>query len=154
MTLSARLQKVGAAPTAGGQHDAAAGGDVGGLDHGPVHRAQEAVARHLRHQRQVHVEEARLPGVDAVAQVRIGLVRSAEADGFGLRQRAIERRTRGGAGEDADLKFTAGLVLGDGAFGQGERNRFGRASRGEPAETNGLAVLDHGGCFGRGEEWK
>ena len=97
----------------GCEHDAAARGQVAGLHHGPMHRPQEAVAGGLRHQRQVHVEEARLAGVDARAQSRVGLVRRAKADGVGLGQRAIERRAGGSAGEHADLEFASGLVLGD-----------------------------------------
>ena len=97
----------------GGQHDAAAGGDIARFHHGHIHRTEEAVARHLRHQRQVHVEEARLAGVDAVAQVGIGLVGRAETDRLGFGQRAIERRAGRGAGQDADLELLPGIVRGD-----------------------------------------
>ena len=43
----------------GGQHDAAARREIGGFHHRHIHRTEEAVARHLRHQREVQVEEAR-----------------------------------------------------------------------------------------------
>ena len=138
----------GRASHRGCEHDAAAGGQVAGLHHGPMHRAQKAVARHLRHQRQVHVEEAGLAGVDARAQTpESDLVGRAEADGVGLGQRAVERGAGGSAGEHADLKLAAGLMLRDGPLGDGRGDGFGRAGRSEAAEADGLAVLDQRGSL-------
>ncbi len=85
------LAECGRRADRGGQHDAAARRDVGCFHHGPVHGTQEAVAHGLRQHRQVHVEEARLAGVDALAQDGVGLVRRAETDRLGLGQRAIQR---------------------------------------------------------------
>src|ERR1022692_1627866 len=173
MTLSAMLQKVGAAPTpevstlpppavisaasttdSGGEYDAPAGGDIGGFPHGDGHRTEEAVARHLRHQREVEVEEARLSRVDAVAQVAVGLIGRTKLDGLCFGEGAIERRAGRGAGQDTNLELLPGIMGSDGAFGNRQRNRFGRAGRGESAETDVLSMVDQRGGFGRGKYGK
>ncbi len=88
-----------------------------------------------------------MPGVDAVAQVGVGLIGRAEVDGLRLGQRAVQRRAGGGAGQHADLELAPGVVFGGGACGDRQRNRFRRAGRGESAETDGLPVLDQSGSF-------
>ena len=138
----------------GGQHDSPARRDVGRLHHRHIHRTQEAVARHLRHQRKVQVEEARLPRVDAVAQVGVRLVGRAKLHRLRLRQRAIERRTRRGAGQDTNLELLAGIVRGDRAVGNRHRNRLRRAGRRESAEPDILSVVDQGSSFGCGKNRK
>ena len=119
-----------------------------------MHRTQKAVAGGLRHQRQVHVEEARLSGIDARTQRRVGLVRRAEADGVGLGQGAVERRAGGGAGQHADLKFASGLMLGSGTLGNGHRDGFRRTGRSEAAKADGLAVPDQRGSLLGRKNWK
>ena len=75
--LACHVAEGGRGAHCGGEHDAAARGEVGGFHHGQIHRPEEAVASHLRHQRKVQVEEARLAGVDA----RAGWHRSGKACG-------------------------------------------------------------------------
>ena len=104
----------GSGADAGGEKDLAIHRDIGGLDDGPVELAEESVADVLRQQRKVHVEEVRLAGVDAGAQVLVGLIGRAELDGVRLGECAIERGAGGGAGDDADLEIAARLVFGDG----------------------------------------
>ena len=131
------------------EHDAAARSDVASFHHRPVHRPQEAVAHNLRQHGKVHIDKARLASVDGRAQRGIRLIRSAEADGSGLGQRAIERRSGGSAGQHADLELAARLVFLPGAPGDPERDRLGRAGRREAAETYRLAVLDVAGSLFR-----
>ena len=127
------------------EHDASAAGQVAGFHDGPMDFTEKAVAHGLRQQRQMHVDEAHLAGVDLRAQQRVGLVRSAEADGLGVGEGGIERPAGGCAGEDADLELAAERVFLFGAFGERAGNGLGSASRREAAETDGFAVLDEGG---------
>jgi hypothetical protein len=138
----------------GSQQDTAASRKVGRFHYGHVHGAQKAVARDLRHQGKVQVEEARLSRIDAVAQVAIGLVRRAKLHGPRFGQRAIERRAGGGAGQDADLELPPGIVSGDGTFRNRQRDRLRHARRGESAESHVLSVLDEGSSFGCGKNRK
>ena len=140
--LSATRQNVGVAPTEEVSDDRAVVGDVGGLEDGPGELAEEAVAHVLRQHAQVHVEEAGLAAVDALPQVRVGLVGRAPRNGVGARQLAVERRAGGGAGDDADLERPAGVVLRLGAAGDGLGNDLGGAGGGEAAEADRLAMLD------------
>jgi hypothetical protein len=104
----------------------------------------------------VHVEEMRLAGVDAGAQVLVRLIGRAELDGIGLGEGAVERRAGGGTGDDADLEIAAGGVFGLGFFRDGGGDDFGGTGGGETAEADDLVVLDEcGGFFGSedGERW-
>ena len=147
----------------GGEDDGPVVVDVGGLEDGPGELAEEAVAHVLRQHAQVHVEEAGLAGVDALAQVRVGLVGRAPRNGVGARQFAVQRRAGGGAGDDADLERPAGIVLRLRPAGDGLGDDLGGASGGKAAEADRLAMLDerrgfigreHGEgearCFGMG----
>ncbi len=100
----------------------------------------------------MHVEEMRLAGVDAFAQVLVGLIGRAELDGIGPGEFAIERGAGGGAGDDADLEVPAGGVFGAGLGGDGGGDDFGGAGGGESAEADHLVVLDEGGGFVGGED--
>src|SRR3954454_18976679 len=119
-----------------------------------MYRAKEAVSHRLRHQGQVHVEEAWLAGVAPIAKFSVRLIGRAKADGIGLRQGAIERRSGGGSRQYADLEIAAGAVLAFGALCNRGGNHLRRAGRSESAKPNGLAVLNHGGRFVGGENWK
>src|SRR5208283_1034543 len=124
-----------------GQDNSAARGHVAGLDNRPIDRPEESIADGLRHHRQVHVEESRIAGIDTGAQVRVRLIGCAEADGIGFRQCAVKRRTRRGAGENADLERLAALVSRLGALRDCGGNRFRRPRRSESAEANSLSVF-------------
>jgi hypothetical protein len=148
------VAKGGCGADGGGEDDPAPGGHVTGFHDGPIHVAEKAVAGDLRHQGEVHVAKGGLALVDAVAEVVVGLVGRAETDGAGFGEGAVEGRTGGGAGKDADLEGTAGIVFDRGRVRQCEWDGFGRAGRSESAETDSFAVPDHGGSFGRGKNRK
>ncbi len=107
-----------------------------------MHRAQESVAHVLRHHRKVHVGELGAAFIDALAQIRVRLVGSAEADGLGLRQGAVQRFAGGSAGQNADLKGFASGVKFLGVGGDGSGDVLGRASGGKAAESDCLFVFD------------
>jgi len=119
-----------------GQDNSAARGHVASLDNRPFNRPEESIADGLRHHRQVHVEESRVAGIDTSAQVRVRLIGRAEADGIGVCQCAVKRRTSGGAGDDADLERCAALMCCFGAIGDRSWYRFRR-----PAAVNPLKPI-------------
>lgn len=71
-------------------HDPPTRSDIGSLDNGHIDRSEESIACHLRHGVEVEVEETRLPGVDAVAQVGVGLIGYAELDRLCFGQRSVQ----------------------------------------------------------------
>ena len=134
-------------PNAGGQHNASAGREVGRFNYRYIHGTEEAVPRHLRHQRQMQVEEAGLPGVDAIAQIGISLVWRAKTHRSRFGECAIERWAGGSAGQDANLEFLAGTMGGVSAFRDRQRDCLRRAGRSESAESHVLPVLDERRSF-------
>ncbi len=73
--LLGKIAEGGGRADRGGEDDAAARGKIGCLDYRDIHGSQEAITGDLRHHRQVEIEEeTRLSGVDAVAQIGVGLV--------------------------------------------------------------------------------
>ena len=58
----------------------------------------------------MQVEEARLARIDAVAQIGVRLVRRSELDGLRFSERAIERRSGRGAGQDPNLELLPGIM--------------------------------------------
>jgi hypothetical protein len=61
----------GCGSDAGGEQDFSIHRDIGGLDDGPVHLPEESVADVLRKQGEMHVEETRLSGIDAGAEILV-----------------------------------------------------------------------------------
>ena len=131
----------------GGGHDAAAVGDIAGLNHGAVQAPQVAVPDLLLNHGEVQVEKAHLARVDGFAEQREALVRRPETDGLGRGQRAVKRRPRGGAGQHSNAEIAPGLVFLGCAGGDGHRHNLCRARGRESAKPNGVAVLYEGGCF-------
>src|SRR5208337_4552026 len=132
----------------------ATGRDVGGLDHGPVDRAEEPVADVLRQGRQMEVEEGYLAGVDQRTKRRVALVGRAKADGLRVGERAVDGWAGRSTGKDADLEGVAGGVVGYRALGQSDRHHLSGAGRGESAEADGLAVLNQRRGFLSGQNRK
>jgi len=131
----------------GGEGDFAVGGDAGGLDDGPLKFAEHAAAHGRLQGGKVQIEETGFALVDLAAERRVGLVGRAPGDGLGLGERAVEGRSGGGAGDDADLERPAGGVFGLGAGGDRQRDDFTRAGGGETAETDRVAMVNEGGRF-------
>ena len=98
---------------------------------------------------QVDVHVFHFAGVDALAGLGIGLIRQPQMNAAGHGERAVELRTGGGAGEDADLEFLSAQVgVGDAAC-QRQGHGLGIAGAGESAHADLMAMLDErGGLFG------
>jgi hypothetical protein len=136
------------------EDDASAGRHVAGLNHGPVHGPEEAVADYLRQHRKVHIDEARAAGIDPRPQVRIRLVRRTETDSIRARQRAIQRWSCRCSRQDSNLKLTPGGVFCFCFLGKGGGNCFGCSGGSEAAETYRLPVLNMTSCFFGGKKRK
>jgi len=73
----------------------------------------------------MEVEKAGFARVDGFAQVGVGLVGGAEADGFSFCERPVKGRAGGCAGDDADLKGAVGGVFHLGTLSDGGRDFLG-----------------------------
>ena len=81
-----------------------------------IELAQKSVLHKLRYMAQVDVHVFHFAGVDALARLRIRLVRQPQMNAARHGERAIELRAGGRAGEDADLKLLSTQVgVGDAA---------------------------------------
>ena len=116
--------------------------DAGHLNHRDVERTEETLPRHRRDLAQVHVEIVHLAAVDAVAHVRIGIVRQAVFDAVDLGQRAVEFGPGRCAGPDGHLERPAGFVFGLDTSGKRQRNGLGIAGAGEAAHADGVVRFD------------
>jgi len=115
--------------------------------------SQEPVADLLRERRKVHVEKARLAGVDRGTEMLVRLVGRPPGDRFGQGEFAVKRLPGRGTGHHTDLERASRLVLRLRALCQRRRNGFGSAGRGEPAEANRVVVVDQCGRFIGGHQF-
>ena len=125
------------------EDDFAVGGDVGRLYDGVVDFAVKAIAHLLSHLREMTVEVVHVMAVDAFAQVRDVLIRSAHVDGVGAREGAVDEVACRCSGEKIDLERAAGFML---AFSLGRKSLsdyFRRPGGGKTRKTQGVAILNH-----------
>src|SRR4051794_29057195 len=102
---------------------------------------KESVADILRQAREMHVEELSLASIDTFAEVRVGLIRRAETDGFGACESAIERAAGRCPGDDIDFERPPCSVLRLRADGNGAGDGLGRSSGRKTAHSDGLAIF-------------
>ena len=145
------LAKGGGRAHGGGQGNFARIRHLARLRDGPMDGAEKTVADRLRYLGEVHVKEFCPSLVDALAQIRIVLVRGPEEDGVRPRQLPIQRMAGGCARNHADAEGLAGVVQ----LGRVSRDRLGnllgRARGGEAAEGQGLTVLYLNRSLGSGQ---
>ena len=122
-----------------------------GFDDCGLNTRDKAIAHIHCGMRKVHIVVARFLRINVFAQIRIGLIRRAIADGVCLREHSVCRSRSRSSGEKIYLKRASGGVFRIRLFGKCARNGFGGAGSGEAAETDIFAVPDKGGCFFRSE---
>ena len=93
------------------EDDFAVGGDIGGFDDGPIHFSVETVASFLRHFREVTVVVMAIVGVDALTKVGHVLVRCAEIERIGTRERTVDMVGGRSARKEVDFERTAFSML-------------------------------------------
>ena len=91
----------------GRRNQAPVGQHAGHLHHRHIELAQKTEPDKLRHVREVDVHVLHLPGIDALAAGRVGLVGHAHFNAADLGQRAVQLWRRGGARPQADLERLA-----------------------------------------------
>ena len=97
----------------------------GDFDQRDIELAEESILDELGDMAEMDVHVIHFARVDALAGFRIGLIRQPQMNAAGHGQRAIEFRTGGSSGEDADLKLLPAEVgVGD-AVRQLDRNDLG-----------------------------
>ncbi len=131
----------------GAGHQAAVLQHGGDFDEREVKLAEEAVLHELRHVAEVDVHVLHFAGVDPLAGFGVGLVREPQMNAAGHGERAVELRSGGGAGENADLKLLAAQVGVGNTARQRHRNCLGIAGASESAHADLVAGLDERGSF-------
>ena len=147
MMYFARRHTVGGDASGGGEVDFAVISQFASFDDGHVHLAHEAVAQLLCHLREVDVVVGNLAVVYGRAEILVGGVGRAVADGLGAGQHAVARFARRGSREDAHLE---GVPFGVFCFCnlcQFGGDGFGGAGGCESAQADVVAVLDEAGSF-------
>ena len=91
---------------------------------------------------EVHVDVLDVAGVDLLAQRGPGLVGRAPHDGAGRGEFLVDGLAARGAREDAQLERGALERSRASACGERARDGLGGARRGEPAEGDGVPVVD------------
>jgi hypothetical protein len=117
----------------------------GDLDQRQVELAQESVLHELSYVGQVDVHVLHFAGVDALAGFGIGLIGQPEMNAASHGERAVELRTSGGAGEDADLELLSAQVGVGNAARQRQGHGLGIAGAGKSAHSDLVAGVDQGG---------
>ena len=126
----------------GGGHQQTVFANGGDLHHRHVDLAEEAIAHLFRQLAQVNVHVVQATGVDAAAELRIGLEGHSQLDAIDPRQGAVQLRCGGRAGQYLDAKGLADAVAGGDALGQGAGHGLGITGPGEAAHAHGHAVTN------------
>ncbi len=88
----------------------------GNFDQRHIKLAQKTVFDELGHMAQVDVHVFHFAGIDALASLGIGLVGKSQMNAARHGERAVELRSGGSSGKDADLEFLAAQIgVGDAA---------------------------------------
>ena len=119
-----------------------------GLDDGPVHMPQVALADLGSHVGQVEVGIGNLVVIDVCAEVFVRRVGCAEFDGMHVGQHAVAALSCGSSRQDVDFELSSCGMFCFCLFGDFRRYALRYTGRRESAQPDGISVLDEGGRLG------